>query len=123
MDTTKRTKSEESRDQYTVVLEDLRSQFKVFGEGLDAVRADLNEVRKQGDATFEAVGELKEDVAVLKEDVAILKEDVTVLKQDMQEVKEELHLIRNELKEKVSRDEFLALEHRVLRLEKSARAA
>ncbi len=39
----------------------------------------------------------------------------------MQEVKEELHLIRNELKEKVSRDEFLALEHRVTRLEKSAR--
>jgi hypothetical protein len=42
---------------------------------------------------------------------------------DMQEVKEELHLIRNDLKEKVSRDEFLALEHRVSRLEKSARAA
>jgi hypothetical protein len=59
--------------------------------------------------SFEAVGELKEEVAVLKE--------------DMQEVKEELHLIRNELKEKVSRDEFLALEHRVMRLEKSARAA
>jgi predicted nucleic acid-binding Zn-ribbon protein len=109
METTKRTKSEENRDQYTVVLEDLRSQFKVFGEGLQAVR-------KKGDETFEAVGELKEDVAVLKE-------DVTVLKQDMQEVKEELHLIRNELKEKVSRDEFLALEHRVSRLEKSARAA
>ena len=102
METTKRTKSEENRDQYTVVLEDLRSQFKVFGEGLQAVR-------KKGDETFEAVGELKEDVAVLKE--------------DMQEVKEELHLIRNELKEKVSRDEFLALEHRVSRLEKSARAA
>jgi hypothetical protein len=59
--------------------------------------------------SFEAVGELKEEGAVLKE--------------DMQEVKEELHLIRNELKEKVSRDEFLALEHRVMRLEKSARAA
>ncbi len=106
---TKRTKSEENRDQYTVVLEDLRSQFTAFGEGLQAVR-------EKGDATFEAVGELKEDVAVLKEDVAILK-------WDMQEVKEELHLIRNELKEKVSRDEFLALEHRVARLEKSARAA
>ena len=116
MEATKRTKSEENRDQYTVVLEDLRSQFKVFGEGLEAVR-------KRGDETFEAVGELKEDVAVLKEDVAVLKEDVTVLKEDMQEVKEELHLIHNELKEKVSRDEFLALEHRVSRLEKSARAA
>ena len=51
---------------YTVVLEDLRSQFKVFGEGLHAVR-------KKGDETFEAVGELKEDVAVMKEDVGASK--------------------------------------------------
>ncbi len=123
MEATKRTKSAEDRDQYTVVLEDLRSQFKVFGEGLDAVR-------KKGDETFEAVGELKEDVAILKEDMRDVKQDVSQLKvevselkEDMLEVKEELHLIRNELKEKVSRDEFLALEHRVARLEKSARAA
>jgi len=33
---------------------------------------------------------------------------------------DELHLIRNELKEKVSRDEFLMLEKRVIRLEKTA---
>jgi hypothetical protein len=39
MPKSKRTKKEEHRDQYTVVLEDLRSQFKVFGE-------DLGEVRK-----------------------------------------------------------------------------
>lgn len=31
----------------------------------------------------------------------------------------ELHLIRNELKEKVSRDEFLILEKRVMALERS----
>jgi chromosome segregation ATPase len=101
-----RTKKEEHRDQYTVVLEDLRSQFKVFGENLDSVRT-------KGEATFEAVGVLQEDVASLKEDVAVLKED-------MQEVKEELHIIRNELKEKVGRDEFVALENRVKRLEKIA---
>lgn len=33
---------------------------------------------------------------------------------------DELHLIRNELKEKVSRDEFLLLEKRVSKLEKSS---
>ena len=48
MPKTARTKKEEKRDQYTVVLEDLRSQFKVFGE-------DLSSVRKKGDDTFEAV--------------------------------------------------------------------
>lgn len=34
---------------------------------------------------------------------------------------DELRLIRNELKEKIGRDEFLALENRVIRLEKSIR--
>ena len=100
MPKSKRTKKEEHRDQYTVVLEDLRSQFKVFGEG-------LGDVRKTSTSTFEAIGELKEDVSTLKE--------------DMQEVKEELHIIRNELKEKVGRDEFVALESRVKRLEKALR--
>ena len=95
-----RTKKEEDRDQYTVVLEDLSSQFKVFGEDLGSVRQDLDSIRKKGDATFEAVGELKEDMA---------------------DVKEELHIIRNELKEKIGRDEFVALENRVKRLEKAMR--
>lgn len=39
----------------------------------------------------------------------------------MQGVKEELHLIRNELKEKVSREEFVFLETRVTQLERLAR--
>ncbi len=84
-----------------VILEGIRSDFKIFGE-------TLLDVKKKGDATFEAVGELKEDVAVLKEDMIF--------------VKGELGLIRNELKEKVSRDEFALLEKRVLSLEKTARA-
>ena len=107
MPKSKRTRKEEHRDQYTVVLEDLRSQFKVFGESLGAVRETSN-------STFEVIGEMKEDVETLKEDVSTLKED-------MQEVKEELHIIRNELKEKVGRDEFTALESRVKRLEKTLR--
>lgn len=68
-----RTKKQEHCDQYAVVLEDLRSEFRVFGEGLGAAR-------ETSKSTFEAISETKED---------------------MQEVKEELHIIRNELKEKV----------------------
>lgn len=83
-----------------VILENIRSDFKVFGETLLAVK-------EKGEATFEAVGELKEDVAVLKEDMVI--------------VKDELGLIRNELKAKVGRDEFNLLEKRVSFLEKAAK--
>ena len=89
-----------SDNHVAVLLEGLKSDFKIFGESLTAVR-------EKSDATFEAVGRLQEDVSVLKS--------------DMQTVKEELHLIRNELKEKVSREEFVFLEGRVTRLERLAR--
>lgn len=100
-------KNETTQNHVTVLLEGLRSDFKVFGESLVAVR-------EKGDATFEAVGKLQEDVTELKT-------DVSVLKTDMETVKEELHLIRNELKEKVSREEFVFLEGRVTQLERLVR--
>ena len=58
-----------------------------------------------------------------------IEEDLTLLvffapaKEYMQEVKEEVRNIRNELKEKVGREEFVALENRVTRVEKHLRAA
>ena len=107
-------KDEISKDHVAILLEGLKSDFKIFGESLAAVR-------EKGEATFEEVGYLREDVNVLKTDVAELKTDVGMLKTDMQTVKEELHLIRNELKEKVSREEFVFLETRVTQLERLAR--
>lgn len=38
-----------TRDQYTVVLEDLRSQFKIFGEGLMVVDGKVDRVVKKVD--------------------------------------------------------------------------
>ena len=116
------------KDYVAILLEGLKSDFKIFGESLAAVR-------EKGEATFEEVGylredvnvlktdvaELKTDVAELKTDVAELKTDVGMLKTDMQTVKEEVILIRNELKEKVSRDEFVFLESRVTQLERLVR--
>ena len=107
-------KDEMPKDYVAILLEDLKSDFKAFGESLTAVR-------EKGDATFQEVGRLREDVNILKIDVAELKTDVSVLKTDMQAVKEELHLIRNDLKEKVSREEFIFLEGRVTQLERLAR--
>lgn len=116
-----KSKKEREGDQFTVVLEGLRSDFSVFGE-------NLQHVREKGDATFEKVGQLSEDVevlrddvGVLKDDVGVLKEDVGVLKEDMGTVKNELRLIRNDLKEKVGRDEFIALEERVIAVEQAVR--
>ena len=124
-----------SGNEVGTILEEIKSDFKIFGES-------LSDVEKKGDATFEAVGKLqedvttlkddvstlkddvstlKDDVSTLKDDVSTLKDDVSTLKDDMGIVKSELGLIRNELKEKIGRDEFILLEKRVAMLEKSTR--
>lgn len=67
----KRYGPEYSRErEFKVVLEDLRSEFRVFGEGLEDIRIRVEHIEVQ----------LKEDVGQLKEDVGQLKEDVSVIK-------------------------------------------
>lgn len=83
------------RDQYTVVLESIRDNFRAFGEGLSGLGAKVekgfSEVNKKLDSHTEMIGQLMVDVAEIK----------------------------HELKQKVGRDEFARLEKRVLMLERS----
>ncbi len=82
-------KNSEKRDQYTVVLEEISDQFKVFGElqmGMD----------EKLDSHTEMIGKVMIDVEQVKLDVAEIKHD---------------------LKQKVGRDEFARLEKRVVILE------
>ena len=54
--------------------------------------------------------DIKKDIKVIKNDLGAVKEDVEVIKLDIE-------FIKNELKNKVARDEFAALERRVSLLE------
>ena len=65
-------KLKNTKDYTGVLLEEVRSDFKLIAESLD-------HVRKKGDATFEAVGKLQEDMTEIK----------AALKTDMVEVKSE----------------------------------
>lgn len=87
-------KSSSRRDQYTVVLESLRSDFKVFGEALSAVR-----------------DEVKDNSAKLLR----IEAEIINLRTDLEMVKAELAIIRHGM---ITRDEFKFLETRVNRLEK-----
>ncbi|MBI2035186.1 MAG: hypothetical protein HYT12_00695 [Candidatus Liptonbacteria bacterium] len=60
---------------------------------------------------------LDQKIETLRGDI---NERFQVVDQKFDAVFDELHLIRNDLKEKVSRDEFVVLEKRVLALEKKA---
>lgn len=79
---------------YNAILnESLRSDFKIFGEGLSLLQDDVKELKKdmaevkevQVKHTFllnyvmSEQKEMKEDISELKEDVKVLKEDVKQL--------------------------------------------
>lgn len=69
----------------------------------------------------ESIGGVERQLIALRDIVVKNAEDIEMIKMDIEVMKTELSLIRHDLKEKVGRDEFSALEGRVARLEKSAR--
>ena len=92
----------ESRDQYTVVLEDLRSQFKVFGEALHGVHAKLD----GHDARFDRL-ELRADGT--DGDLRFLRAAVTDHSGELRELRAGMARIEAALDKKVDRDEVKAM--------------
>ena len=56
-----------------VLVEALRSEFRVFGEGLKAIKERV-------DSLFNQTGKLTEDVFMIKTDVRIIKTDIAEIK-------------------------------------------
>lgn len=82
------------------------------------IEDQLVTMNKRLDMTFDMVGKLVVDVEQLTTRVDRLEKQINKLSDDMEFVKDELKFIRNELQGKVDRSEFLALEKRVIVLEK-----
>ena len=57
--------------EFTVVLEALHSDFRVFGEGLSALREKVAGI-------FEMTGKNTEDIAFIKTDIRIIRNDLKV---------------------------------------------
>ncbi len=89
-------KESTERDQFTVVLEDLRSNFKAFGENFEFVRNDIKEIK-------EVVGGHTRKLDSHTQMIARIMEDVEDIKSGM--------------REKVDRVEFTKLEKRMVMLE------
>ena len=77
------------KDQYAVVLEDLRSNFKAFGENLDFVRKDLKDVKSAVESHTQMIGRIMIDIEEIK----------------------------SGMREKVDRRDFVKLEKRLVVLE------
>jgi hypothetical protein len=82
-------KKSEKRDQYTVVLEDIRDNFRAFGENLGFVRDKVEKIEKTVNSHTEMIGRIMIDVEEIK----------------------------SGMREKVDRREFVKLERRMVMLE------
>jgi predicted nuclease with TOPRIM domain len=72
-----------------VVLEEIRSQFKVFGEALQGTREVLG---GKIDGLDSRLSRVEMDVSVLKTDVSSVKNDMTDVKDRLQRVERHLDL-------------------------------
>ena len=129
-------------DKFTVtevgaLIEDLRSQFKVFGEGLKDLREKvdglkdlrekvdgLNDLREKFDTLTGKVDTLtgivnheakKSDLSRI--DIADLKTDVANLKNTVVRIEKDIRLIRDNLASKVDHKDFELLEKKVAYLQ------
>jgi|SRR3989344_1953945 len=100
----KKTLTSSKRDQYTAVLEDIRSHNKVFGESLGAVRDELKEVHEELNEVHEEVKDHSRRLSPIEADLEIIKNELAIIRHNQ-----------------VTRDEFKLLETRVNRLEKAGR--
>jgi ribosomal protein S9 len=91
----------------------LEEQRKEYQRHLDVVAEDF---KSQIKILAKTTGGIQEQLIAIREMVAKNTEDIEIIKMDIQ-------FIKQELKHKVDRDEFEALEKRVLILEKKLRRA
>lgn len=110
-----------NRDQYTVVLESIKSENRAVTElvmhlhdKFDTYLADFEHLKASVELLRASVELLKASVELLKADVECLRADVENLKADVELIKGEVALIRHN---QITRDEFKLLETRVMRLE------
>ena len=87
----KKSKGVETRDQYTVVLEDIRSQVKGVAEGVSALDEKMDRRFKTVD---ERLGKVDENLRLMRAEISLIRHN------------------------QITRDEFKALEDRVFTIER-----
>jgi peptidoglycan hydrolase CwlO-like protein len=70
--------------EFAVVLEQLHSDFRTFGEGLSSLRSKV-------DAIFEMAGKNTEDLTLIKADLRILKTDLKAFGKRISSLEETIH--------------------------------
>ncbi len=99
--------------EFQVILEDIRSQFKTFGEGLGIVSDDLKELKGDIKSVKGRLNDLELHIKSIELTQSTFKNEFKDLKGRLTSIEEELKLIREGIKTKAEKEEFEALEKRV----------
>lgn len=80
-----------------IILEEMRSDFRAFGEGLKAANGKLDQVVADVTLLKDKFSDIQADTRILRAEVAVLKTDVSGLKDDMRGVKSEVRGVKEHL--------------------------
>ena len=87
-----------------VLVEDFRSQFRIFGE-------DLSTVKQRVETIFEEQGRIKEAIFIIKADINVIKSDIKEIKARLDRIEGDVKVIKEDLK---------VSDRRISRLEETA---
>jgi hypothetical protein len=64
--------------EFSVILEGLRSDFRVYGEGLSDLREKVVKLSDKVDGIFEMTGKNTEDISFIKTDIRAIRNDLKI---------------------------------------------
>lgn len=106
-----RSKKAISKDKTAVILEDIRSQFAVFGESLGSVSDKIDKLEVGQEVLNEKVDKLETRVDSIDTTLKTVDEKLIRIEDNVVEIK-------HKLSEKVDLEDFQKLEMRLIKLEK-----
>lgn len=97
---TKKSKSEFTATEVGVLIEDLKSQFRVFGDKLKGLEDKL-------DSTMGMVAKNREDITMLNINVSVIKDELTKINGKLAKIEEDIRIIKADFGKRLSRLEAL----------------
>ncbi|HAI74374.1 MAG TPA: hypothetical protein DCS28_04330 [Candidatus Moranbacteria bacterium] len=101
--------TEEIKRHIDVMLENVRSDFKLFGEGLSDVSRKVDELTEKTDFLIEDMDQVKSNIVEIKSDIVEIKSDIVE--------------INAKLDKKADKDTVENYEIRIVKLEKATSVA
>lgn len=119
MKSKKSSKGPQREGHLVVILEDMRSKFRAFGEGLSGLREKVDEGFARVDEKFARVDEgLAGLNNKMDEGFELMDKRFEKVGERLERIESDIRIIKNQIKVKVDLEEFKLLEDRVVTIEK-----